>query len=142
MVAPCAVTDTGWVVTTAAGSIVSQCPGACTPTHATTVTLSARAKGTESSTAPAFQFLNPFPAGVSFYYEDPTTTEWILIGTVPSPSVSDNAAATVRAFTWTFGSWDPPAGLVAPLTVNIVAIGVNSVGDALVHGEQHQRLAR
>ncbi len=119
-------------VSNAAASISNCDPTAVAgcPAHATTVNLTATATGTEGAGPPAFQFLNPFPAGLSFYYNDPVTLEWILIGTVPAPSVSDNVTATIRTFTWTFGGWDPPTALGTG-AVNIVAIGVNSVGDGL-----------
>jgi hypothetical protein len=102
--------------------------GPTTPAaNPTTVSLVAQATGTEGSN---FQFLNPFTQ-VQFYYQDPVSTEFIFIGSATAPVVTDNATATVRTFTWTFPSWDPPASL--PLgAVSIVALGVNSLGDGLV----------
>ena len=114
---------------------VSNCPAGCTPANATTVTLVATAQGTESSAAPAFQFQNPF-SSVQFYYLDRgyagASNEWILIGSVPAPSVTDNAAQTVRTFTWTLTTpFDPPLALGAPAQLLVIAVGVNAAGDGL-----------
>jgi hypothetical protein len=114
---------------------VSNCPPGCTPANATSVTLVATAQGTESSAAPAFQFQNPFTS-VQFYYLDRgyagASNEWILIGSVPAPSVTDNAAQTVRTFTWTLGTpFDPPTALGAPAQLVLIAVGVNAAGDGL-----------
>jgi hypothetical protein len=117
-----------FAVTNAATNISN---GPTTPAaNPTTVALVAQATGNETVGPPAFQFLNPFTQ-VQFYYQDPVSTEWIFIGSTTAPVVTDNAAATVRTFTWTFSGWDPPASL--PLgAVNVVAIGVNTLGDALL----------
>ena len=104
----------------------TNCASSSSPT---TVNLTATATGTEGA---GFQFLNPFTAGLSFYYEDPVTGEWTLIGTVAAPSVSDNAGATIRTFTWTFAAWNPPTALGSAGTVAIIAVGVNTLGDGLV----------
>jgi hypothetical protein len=129
-------TGSGFQVSNAVAN-VSNCPatGSCTPANPTTVTLSATAQGTEGL---AFQFLNPFTS-VQFYYLDAgyvgATNQWILIGSATAPTVTDNAGQTVRTFTWTLGTaFDPPAALgAAPL--NIIAVGVNSLGDALVSAQ-------
>jgi hypothetical protein len=120
-------------VSNAAASICNVPAGTncASSTSPTTVNLTATATGTEGAGPPAFQFINPFPAGLSFYYFNPATGEWTLIGTVAAPSVSDNVGATIRTFTWTFASWDPPSALGTAGAVNIVAVGVNSLGDAL-----------
>ncbi|HEY9229169.1 MAG TPA: hypothetical protein VIP11_21135, partial [Gemmatimonadaceae bacterium] len=99
------------------------------PANATTVTLSVAAVGSESVGPPAFQFQNPFPSGVSFYYQDAASTEWVLIATVTGATVSDNVAATLRTFTWSL-QWDPAESIVVGVTP-VVAVGVNSIGDAL-----------
>jgi hypothetical protein len=126
----------GYSITNAAATIsncpASGCAGGAAPAHPTSVTLAAQANGTEQATAPTFQFLNPFPAGLSFYYLDPVTTEWILIGSVAAPQVSDNVTATVRTFTWQL-SWDPPSSLGTG-AVSIIAIGNASTGDGLASG--------
>ena len=127
-------TGTGFRVENGATN-VSNCPAGCTPANATTVTLVATAQGTESSAAPAFQFQNPF-SSVQFYYLDRgyagASNEWILIGSVPAPSVTDNAAQTVRTFTWTLTTpFDPPLALGAPAQLLVIAVGVNAAGDGL-----------
>jgi Big-like domain-containing protein len=117
-----------FAVTNAATNISN---GPTTPAaNPTTVALVAQATGNEQVGPPAFQFLNPFTQ-VQFYYQDPVSTEWLFIGSTTAPVVTDNPAATVRTFTWTFSGWDPPASL--PLgAVNVVALGVNAAGDALL----------
>jgi hypothetical protein len=132
-------TGTGFSVSNAAAN-VSNCPaagcaGGAAAANATTVTFSATAQGTESAAAPAFQFANPFTS-VQFYYLDTgyagASNEWILIGAVPAPSVTDNAAQTIRTFTWTMTTaFDPPAVLGFGTTLKVIAVGVNALGDAL-----------
>jgi hypothetical protein len=102
------------------------CIGGAAPANATTVTLAAQAQGNESAT---FQFLNPFTQ-VQFYYLDPTTTEWTLIGSTSSAFVTDNATVTQRTYTWTLAPWDPPAS-AGTGALNVIAVGVNASGDAL-----------
>jgi hypothetical protein len=119
----------GFSITAPAAATNISNGGGANPANPTSVTLTAQANGTESATAPAFQFLNPFPAGLSFYYLDPSG-EWILIGSAGAPTVSDNPAATVRTFTWSL-SWDPPGSLGTAGAVSIRAIGVSSTGDGL-----------
>jgi hypothetical protein len=115
---------------------ISNCsPAVCpTPAHASTVVLTATANGTEQAGPPAFQFQNPFPRGVYFYYFDNGTGEWILVpgGVVPAPSVSDDITATTRTFTWTAAAWDPPLSLGSGGSIGVIAVGVNAAGDALV----------
>jgi hypothetical protein len=112
---------------------VSNCPaagcaGSATAANSSVVTLTAAASGT-NSTAPVFQFQNPF-SQVQFYYQDPTTNEYFFIGSATAPTVTDNGTATVRTFTWSL-SFDPPASLGTG-TLRVIAIGVNNSGDALV----------
>ena len=126
---PLAVMQT-FAVTNAAANI-SNCPdagcaGGVNPANPTTVNLTAASAGAEG---PNFQFANPFTS-VQFYYFDPVSAEYILIGSSSVPTVTDNATATVRTFTWTFPAWNPPASLGVG-AANIVAVGVNSRGDAL-----------
>jgi len=111
---------------TNAATNISNGPATVTAANPTTVTLTASATGTESTT---FQYLNPFTT-VQFYYLDPVTTEYILIGVSGASSVTDNPAVTQRTFSWTV-SWDPPAALPVG-AVSVIAIGVNTAGDALV----------
>jgi hypothetical protein len=126
---PLAVMQT-FAVTNAAANI-SNCPdagcaGGVNPANPTTVNLTAASSGAEGAN---FQFANPFTS-VQFYYFDPVSSEYILIGSSSVPTVTDNATATVRTFTWTFPAWNPPASLGVG-AANIVAVGVNSRGDAL-----------
>jgi hypothetical protein len=126
---PLAVMQT-FAVTNAAANI-SNCPdagcaGGVNPANPTTVNLTAASSGAEGA---KFQFANPFTS-VQFYYFDPVSSEYILIGSSSVPTVTDNATATVRTFTWTFPAWNPPASLGVG-AANIVAVGVNSRGDAL-----------
>jgi hypothetical protein len=132
-------TGTGFTVSNAVANI-SNCPaapvgcaGGGNPVNPTTVVLTATAQGTESAAVPAFQFLNPFTQ-VQFYYLDPATNEWTLIGSVAAPSVTDNAAQTVRTFTWTLPAFDPPAALGVG-AFNVIAVGVNALGDALASAQ-------
>jgi hypothetical protein len=122
---------------TNAAKNISNCPaagcaGGVSPANPTTVTLTAAATGAEGAN---FQFLNPF-SQVQFYYLDAAppggTGEYIFIGSSVAPVVSDNATVTVRTFTWTLATaFDPPTNLVAPVALNVVAVGVNAQGDAL-----------
>jgi hypothetical protein len=118
-----------FAVTNAATNVsncpASGCTGGASPANATSVSLSASATGTESTT---FQFANPFTQ-VQFYYLDPTTSEWTFIGATSAASVTDDGTATHRTFTWSL-SWDPAAGLPAG-AIQVIAVGVNAAGDAL-----------
>jgi hypothetical protein len=121
-----------WTVTNAAVS-VSNCPpagcnGGVAPANPTSTPLVAVARGNESQT---FQFLNPFTR-VQFYYFDAAVNEWRLIGETSSATVTDNNTITIRSFTYTLASWDPPASLGSGVPARIVAVGVNAAGDALV----------
>ena len=100
------------------------CAGNVAPTNATSVTLTAAATG---ATGLNYQFANPF-SQVQFYYLDATSNEYIMIGSTSVPVVTDPAAGT-RVFTFSL-SWDPPAAIGVG-AVTIVAVGVNSRGDAL-----------
>ena len=103
------------------------CAGNVAPVNPTSVTLTATSTGNEGAT---FQFINPFTQ-VQFYYFDTVTNEYILIGTAVAPVVTDNAAITVRTFTWTLGTaFDPPAALGVG-ALRILAVGVSSSGDGL-----------
>jgi hypothetical protein len=122
---------TGFSVSNVAANI-SNCPSAgcagnAAPANPTSVVLTATVQGQDS---PTFQFANPFTS-ISFYYLS-AANEYTLIGTVTAPSGAiDNVAQTQRTYTFSLGTaFDPPAGLVSPL--KIIAVGVNSKGDALV----------
>jgi len=124
---------TGFSVSNVATNI-SNCPaagcaGGAAPANPTSVVLTATIQGQDS---PTFQFANPF-VSISFYYLS-AANEWQLIGTVTSPSGAiDNVAQTQRTYSFTLGTaFDPPASLVPPGTLKIIAIGVNAKGDALV----------
>jgi hypothetical protein len=124
---------TGFSVSNVATNI-SNCPaagcaGGVAPANPTSVILTATAQGQDS---PTFQFANPFTS-VSWYYLS-AANEWTLIGTVSAPTGAiDNVAQTQRTYSWTLPTaFDPPASLVPPGTLKIIAIGVNSKGDALV----------
>jgi hypothetical protein len=122
---------------TNAAKNISQCPtagcaGGGSPANPTTVVLTAAATGAEGAN---FQFLNPF-SQVQFYYLDVAppagSGEYIFIGSAVAPVVSDNAGLNVRTFTWTLATaFDPPVQFVAPVNLNIIAVGVNAQGDAL-----------
>jgi hypothetical protein len=109
-----------------AATNISNGPASVSAVNPTTVTLSATATGPESNT---FQYINPFTV-IQFYYLDPASGEFILIGSASAANVTDNGGVTLRTFTWTI-SWDPPASLPAG-PVSVIAVGVNSAGDALV----------
>jgi len=104
------------------------CAGGAAPANATSVTLTASAVGTEGA---AFQFLNPFTQ-IQFYYFDTVSNEFILIGSAIAPIVTDNAGLTARTFTWTLTTaFTPPKTLGSGVTLKLIAVGVNSAGDAL-----------
>ena len=95
--------------------------------NAQTVTITARATG------PTGTFQNPFTSRVEFWVQSAGNT-WRRIGIATSPSVTDNG--TIRV--WSFSIvWNPEAAYTAPFgsgtttLVNVIAIGVNAVGDAL-----------
>lgn len=108
---------------------VSNCaPCAGGAANPTSVTLIAEATGTEQGASA--QFANPF-AQVQFYYLNAATSTWSFIGAASTPAVAENGAQTVRTLTWSLPGFDPPVSIgTGPLT--IVAIGVNTAGDALV----------
>ena len=116
-----------------AAANISNCPAAgcagnAAPANPTSVSLTAVATGNEGAN---FQFLNPF-SQVQFYYFDTVTGEYILIGSAVAPLVSDNATVTVRTFTWTLSpAFDPPASLGSGVTLKVIALGVNALGDGL-----------
>ena len=87
--------------------------------------------------APAFQFQSPFTQ-VQFYYLDTgyagASNEWILIGSSGSPSGSDNATQTVRTYQWSV-NFDPPAALGSGVPLNVIAVGVNAIGDGLASAQ-------
>jgi hypothetical protein len=114
------------ITTPAAATNISNPPAGTTPANPTSVTLTAQAVGSETPTTP---FNNPFSV-VQFYYLDPGTGEFILIGSAPASTVTDNNTVTQRTFTWSM-AWTPPRSL-GQVNVTIIAIGVNSLGDALV----------
>jgi hypothetical protein len=124
----------GWAITNAATSVsncpASGCTGGAAAANATSVVLTAKASGNEQAGPPAFQFSNPFPNGVSFYYLDPASSEWVLAGSAGAPTVSDNVSATVRTLTYSF-TFDPPASLGTG-GIQLIAVGANARGDALV----------
>jgi hypothetical protein len=125
-------TFTSFLVSNAAANI-SNCPAAgCTggvaAANATSVQLQAQAVGTEGTN---FQFNNPF-AQVQFYYLEPVSGEYVFIGAAVAPVVTDNSTTTARTFTYTLANaFDPPASLLTGAVLKIVAVGVNTTGDAL-----------
>jgi hypothetical protein len=102
------------------------CAGNAAPANPITVSLTAAATG---ATGANFQFANPF-SQVQFYYFDAVLGEYVLIGASSVPVVTD-PSGTTRTFTFTFAGWNPPASLGVG-AVTVVAVGVNSRGDALV----------
>ena len=119
-----------------AAKSISNCPtagcaGGVAPANPTGISLTATATGNEGTT---FQFINPFTQ-VQFYYFDSgyagASNEWILIGSAVAPVVTDNNPPTIRTFTWTLASFDPPAALGSGVPLNVIAIGVNASGDGL-----------
>ena len=68
---------------------------------------------------------NPF-SRVEFYYLNPTTGGYVLIGQASGGSPNQ----TVTERTWTYNlTWDPPAGVPVG-AVTIIAVGVDAEGDA------------
>jgi hypothetical protein len=108
--------------------------GTSTPGSTTTV-LSAVASGNTGV------FTNPF-SQVQYWYLNPVTGRWVLIGSVSSGSatVADTGVGQGRSFTYQF-TWDPPLSFAdgfsfipvagGNVTVQIRAIGINSSGDAV-----------
>ena len=106
-----------WIVSNAATN-VSDNGGPAAPTAALSVTLNADAQGTTAI------FLTPF-SRVDFYALNAADTQWVLIGSAPSPVTTDNGA--IRQHRYSI-SWTPGTtfGLGAK---SIRAIGVNAAND-------------
>lgn len=71
---------------------------------------------------------NPF-SKVELYYQHPTTSNWIKFHEATAANL--NQTVTQRTWTWTFSAFDPDASFPVG-TVNVIAIGINSKGDAVV----------
>jgi hypothetical protein len=98
------------------------------PTPPNTTTLSA------TITGPAAVFNNPFGRGVFFYMQD-AQGRWVpLSTTAASVSATDNTVLNIRTWSYTF-VWDPANNLPNG-AVNIVAVGINSSGSALISQPQ------
>jgi Bacterial Ig-like domain (group 2) len=103
----------------------------CTTNTHTSTALSA------TMTGPNATFANPFTA-VNFYYQDPSTGHWKLIGTA-SATASDNTVTSTR--TWTYSVTWSVTGLTAAngnamdtfaQPINVMAVGVHASGSALM----------
>lgn len=95
------------------------------PANPTSVVLTATANGTLST------FQVPFQQVQFFYFDNGAggSNEWIFIGTAVASTVTD--AGATRTFTWSL-SFDPPASFgTAGAVVPLIAVGLNSTGDAL-----------
>lgn len=102
--------------------------GNCTPSNTPKNTTL-----TATVTGPAAVFANPF-SRVVFYMQD-ANGRWTPLGT-GSVTVSDNTVLNTRTYTFSF-VWTP-TGLpgTPPFNANIVAVGINSTGSALVSQAQ------
>jgi hypothetical protein len=132
-------TFTGGVDLTMTNTTIWNCPTNTTcgasantaPAGPTSTTFSMAASGATGL------FANPFTL-VTFWYQNPTTLQWVQFGSSTSGAASDNNVT--RTWTYTF-TWDPPAtgadGLNltpaagATLNLNVRAIGQNSAGDGI-----------
>jgi len=89
-------------------------------------TLSATAVGVTAT------FNLPF-SRVDFYAVNPVTTQWVLIGSVATPSLVDIGGN--RTFTWALpvsgSALYTQLGLVATTTVNVVGVGVGASNSAI-----------
>jgi len=83
-------------------------------------------------------FTNPFVL-VSFWYQNPTTLQWVQFGSTTTGVISDDNVTR----TWTFSfTWDPPASGAdgfsltpaagATIALNVRAIGQNANGDGVM----------
>lgn len=141
---------TGGFTIAADSATISNCPtalpsqttgcgaaGKSTATHPTSVNLTASASGKTGT------FVNPFTT-VTFWYREPTTGDYIQVGSTSSATVTDTGAGNGRTWSYKF-AWDPPArddynNVLAPqfgsgnVSVNLIAIGTNAAGDAVSTG--------
>jgi hypothetical protein len=97
--------------------------GNCTPaTTPKSTTLSV------TLTGPAGTFANPF-SRVNFYFQD-ASGRWVFIGQ-GTVNVTDNTVLDTRTYTFS-NVWTPTNHPQSPGAVNVIAIGVNATGAALV----------
>jgi hypothetical protein len=113
--------------TTAIPGAGGTAPGCATGSQTATVL-------TASATGPTATFANPF-ARVNFYYQDPVSTRWVLIGTSTAASVTDNAGN--RTFMWTM-PWNPANFVAGAYPVR--AVGVHTTGMAAATGSITQTI--
>lgn len=109
--------------------VCSGTPTACGSTPPASTVLSA------TMTGPNATFANPFTS-VMFYYQDPASGRWVLIGT-GSPSASDATVTSTRtwtySFTWTVtGLKDSAGNPLVNAALPLVAVGVHSSGSAVI----------
>jgi hypothetical protein len=138
---------TGGFVVAADSATITNCPtalstqttgcgaaGKTTPVHPTSVNLTASASGKTGT------FVNPF-ATVTFWYQEPTTGDYVQVGSTSSATVTDTGAGNGRTWSYKF-TWDPPVrddynNVFAPqfgsanVSVNLIAVGTNAAGDAV-----------
>jgi len=130
----------GWAIQTPTNSNVSNCVNdACLSgttsvpaTQPTSITLTVTAQGTTAI------YTNPFQTGtVEFWYRPTGNAVWYLIGNAGPGSSRDTGAGGFRF--WDFAvTFNPPnftpdqVALTTPgMTIEVMAIGVNSAGDAI-----------
>jgi hypothetical protein len=56
----------------------------------------------------------------------------VFISTSTASAVTDDAVALTRTFSWTTAAFVPPRSLGTGAALNLMAIGTNAAGDALV----------
>jgi len=129
-----ASTVPGWAIQAPANANISNCPNdACTPaaTQPTSITL------TVTATGPTAVFTNPFATGtVEFWYRPTGNAVWYLIGNAGAGSSRDNSINRFWDYTISFNPPNFTPDQVSltgnASTIDVVAIGVNSNGDAIM----------
>jgi len=124
-----------WAIQAPANTNVTNCVSDnCAPataTQPTSITL------TVTATGPTATYTNPFATGtVEFWYRPTGNPVWYLIGNSGAGSSRDNSVNRFWDFSITFNppnfTPDQVALTTAAMTIEVVAIGVNANGDAIM----------
>jgi hypothetical protein len=128
-----------WAIQAPTNANISNCPNdVCTvgnttvnPTQPTSITLTVTAQG------PTATYTNPFATGtVEFWYRPTGNAVWYLIGNAGAGSSRDNSVNRFWDYTISFNppnfTPDQVSLTTNGMTIDVVAIGVNSNGDAIM----------
>jgi len=129
-----ATTVPSWAIQAPSNANISNCPNdTCTPaaTQPTSITLTVTAQG------PTATYVNPFATGtVEFWYRPTGNAVWYLIGNAGAGSSRDNSVNRFWDYSITFNppnfTPDQVSLTTAGMTIDVVAIGVNAAGDAIM----------